>query len=82
MKEITVKITEQGSKDALASLSKADKSERYAKWLKAQLVAYHHPARNPTLDALRVLIAFALVNPGGHIERILRKRGFMTPELY
>jgi hypothetical protein len=39
MKEITTKITEQGSKDALASLSKADKSARYAKMLKAQLVA-------------------------------------------
>jgi hypothetical protein len=82
MKEITIRITEQGSNDALSALSKADRSARYAKWLKARLVSYRGGTGDAMLDALRgSLIPFALVNPGGHIERILRKRGFLTPEL-
>jgi hypothetical protein len=82
MKEITIKITEQGGNDALAALSKADKSAAYAKRLKARLVNYRSGTGDAMLDALRgAVIPHALVNPGGHVERILRKRGFLTPEL-
>jgi hypothetical protein len=28
-----------------------------------------------------VTVAHALTNPGGNVERILRKRGFLVPEL-
>jgi hypothetical protein len=82
MKEITIKITEQGSNDALAALLKTDKSAPYAKRLKARLVNYRGGTGDEMLDALRgSAIPYALVNPGGHIERILRKRGFLTPKL-
>jgi hypothetical protein len=79
--EITITITQQGAADALAALEKADKSAAHAKRLKARLISYHGTG-DAMLDALRgAVIPYALVNPGGHAERILRKRDMLTEEI-
>ena len=80
MKEITIKTTPSETKKAIAALKRADNDAGYAKDLKARLIAAP-PGKNEMLDALRVLVAHALTNPGGNVERILRKRGFLVPEI-
>ena len=80
MKEIAAKTTLSGTKKATAALKRADKDAGYAKDLKARLIAAP-PGKNQMLDALRVMVAHALTNPGGNVERILRKRGFLVPEI-
>jgi hypothetical protein len=79
-RDVEITITQQGTDDALAALDKADKSAAYAKRLKARLVSCHGTG-DAMLDALRgAVIPYALVNPGAHVERILRKLDMLTPE--
>jgi hypothetical protein len=74
MQDIEIAITEQGMKDALAALAKADKSAIYAKQLKAKI--FDGEQRGPGINALRSLIAYARAHPGGRVERIMTKRRF------
>ena len=78
IKEIT--ITEQGMNDDIALLKKVDKNPVYARILKARVVA-RDLASSPANHAFMTLICHALDHPGGRIERILRKRGFLVPEI-
>jgi hypothetical protein len=45
----------------------------------------HVPAGPPPYTALhhafRVLISYAITDPGGHVEHALRENGFLVPEL-
>ena len=61
--------------DALKALDKADKSAKYAKQLKVKI--FDGEQRDPTIDALRSLLAYARAHPGGRVERVMRKSGFL-----
>jgi hypothetical protein len=50
MQDIEIAITEQGMKDALAALAKADKSAIYVKQLKAKI--FDGEQRGPGINAL------------------------------
>jgi hypothetical protein len=75
MKITDIFVTEHGMNDALAALDKADKSARYAKFLKVKILDFAQ--RDPMIDALRSLVAYARAHPAGHIHSIMTKRGFL-----
>ena len=83
-------LTEDAMEDALSLVTAMDKSEEQAAIAMQCLISFKngdktvfHAKRDR--DAIEALIGgvipFALTNPGGRVEHILRKRGFLEPEM-
>ena len=78
----TITITQEMDEEAFVHLEKADKSKKYAKQLKAHIekqMQLDH-ADNLCHTIRGSLIPYALLQPGGRVERLLRKCGLLEPK--
>jgi hypothetical protein len=91
MKIINKVLTDRACEDATGLLATIDGNEEQATIALNYLLSVlgdrklFRSAGKRERDAIEALmgsvIPFAIENPGGHVERVLRKRGFLIPEI-
>jgi hypothetical protein len=84
-------LTEKACNDALGLLASMDDNEEQATIALNYLLSFlgdrklFRCARKRDRDAIEALlgslIPFAIANPGGRVERVLHKRGFLVQEI-
>jgi hypothetical protein len=76
-------LDEAAGAEALRCLERADGDEKYAKWLGEQIKLRWRnldPTDHFVIYFIGFHIPYALTNPGGRIERELKKCGLLDPD--
>jgi hypothetical protein len=91
MKITEKRLTEKACQDAMGLLASIDDNEEQATMALNYVLSFmgdrklFRRAEKQDRDAIEALVGgilpFAIENPGGNIERVLRKRGFLAPEI-